>query len=289
MNQCALHFNKVNKFFAKQQVLCNLDWKIDYGKVIGLLGRNGAGKSTLLECALGLRKINSGMIKIFNESTEDLSDETRSRIGYVPQISELFEWLTVKQMLAHFKVFYPRWNDQKINALLRNWSIDENKKITYLSIGQKQKLSIIRALAHEPDLLILDEPVASLDPFARREFLKELINNVISYGTTVIFSTHILSDIERIAIDISFLKDGFIALEGRLDQLLESIFRIEGEREKIERLRLLDSPHSIISSLSSNYVILKIKPDDIEVLRTKNPELKIENMNLEDLFIEATR
>jgi len=289
MSPIALHFNKVNKSFAKKQILCDLEWKIDSGQVIGLLGRNGAGKSTLLECALGLRKINSGVIKIFNESSEDISEETRVRIGYVPQNPELFEWLTPKQMLAHFKVFYPRWNDQKVNALLRSWEIDEDKVIKHLSIGQKQKLSIIRALAHEPDLLIFDEPVASLDPWGRREFLKELVNNVISQGSTVIFSTHILSDLERIALDISFLKNGSIILEGKLDQLLENIFKIEGRKEDIGKLSLLNSPFSQILSINPNYVILKTKADYIETLHTENPTLKIENMSLEDLFIEVTQ
>jgi ABC-2 type transport system ATP-binding protein len=173
---------------------------------------------------LGLREVDYGSVIIFGENASMLSEEARARIGYVPQKSDLFEWLTPKQMLAYFKALYPRWNDTKVTALLARWGFDElmcNKPISKLSGGEKQRLSIIRALAHDPDLLILDEPVASLDPVGRREFLRELIDSVIERDTTVVFSTHILSDLERIALDVAFLKDGKIALQGPLDALLE--------------------------------------------------------------------
>ena len=216
--------NKVIKHFGSQLVLEGLDWQVAKGQVIGLLGRNGAGKSTLMECLLGLREIDGGSVSLYGEAVDRLSDTVRARIGYVPQKSELFGWMTPLQLLDYFRALYPRWNAAKVGALLDRWGIDtllRNKPISRLSGGEQQRLSIIRALAHEPELLVLDEPVSALDPAGRRAFLAELVDGVIERGTTVVFSTHILTDLERVALDVAFLKDGRIALQGQLDDLLE--------------------------------------------------------------------
>jgi ABC-2 type transport system ATP-binding protein len=214
----------VAKHFGSAIVLQGLDWEVRQGQVIGLLGRNGAGKSTLMECLLGLREPDAGSIALFGEDVTALSDASRARIGYVPQKSGLFEWMTPVQMLDYFKAMYPRWNGVKVEALLERWGFDAlmlGKPIGRLSGGEQQRLSIIRALAHDPELLVLDEPVSALDPAGRRAFLAELVDGVIERGTTVVFSTHILTDLERVALDVAFLKDGRIALQGQLDDLLE--------------------------------------------------------------------
>lgn len=192
MNAPPIHMNKVIKHFGSQLVLEGLDWQVAKGQVIGLLGRNGAGKSTLMECLLGLREIDGGSVSLYGEAVDRLSDTVRARIGYVPQKSELFGWMTPLQLLDYFRALYPRWNAAKVAALLDRWGIDtllRNKPISRLSGGEQQRLSIIRALAHEPELLVLDEPVSALDPAGRRAFLAELVDGVIERGTTVVFST----------------------------------------------------------------------------------------------------
>jgi ABC-2 type transport system ATP-binding protein len=225
MSAPVIAISSIDKYYGHRSVLTGLDWEVRPGQVVGLLGRNGAGKSTLIECLLGLRECDSGSVRIFGEDVANLSDVTRARIGYVPQQSGLFEWLTPRQMLDYFKALYPRWNDAKVGSLLARWGFDELKcarAISKLSGGEKQRLSIIRALAHEPELLVLDEPVAALDPVGRRDFLRELVEGVIERDTTVVFSTHILSDLERVALDLAFLKDGKITLQGGLDELMDS-------------------------------------------------------------------
>jgi len=220
-----VRLSSVAKRFGEHAVLDGLDWQILPGQIVGLLGRNGAGKSTLLECMLGLRELDRGSVTLFGEDVAALSEAARARIGYVPQKTDLFDWLTPDQLLDYFKAMYPRWNDAKVEGLLGRWGFGARLRRTpvkRLSGGEQQRLAIIRALAHDPDLLVLDEPVSALDPLGRRDFLRELVDGVIERGTTVVFSTHILSDLERVAFDLAFLKEGRIVLQGQADALLEN-------------------------------------------------------------------
>lgn len=281
--------SSISKHFGSATVLDKLDWQVMPGQVIGLLGRNGAGKSTLLECLLGLRETDSGSVRIYGEDVAGLSDATRARIGYVPQKSDLFEWMTPRQMLGYFKALYPRWNEAKVDALLERWGFDalmQTKPISKLSGGEQQRLSIIRALAHDPELLVLDEPVSALDPVGRRDFLRELIDGVIERGTTVVFSTHILSDLERVALDLAFLRDGKIALQGRLDELLEGARRVVGPGAlldgkplagELRRQRAADGTVSVVTHGGALGAL------------GKEAGVRVEPLSLEDLFIEVTQ
>ncbi|MFM2119618.1 MAG: hypothetical protein RL722_1086 [Pseudomonadota bacterium] len=214
--------------YGRQQVLQGLDCRLESGQVLGLLGRNGAGKTTLLEAALGLREPDAGAALVFGCPAGKLDDATRARIGYVPQQSNLFEWMSASQVLHYFRAFYPRWNEAKVEGLLSRWDIARDQPIARLSVGQQQRLSIIRVLAHEPDLLVLDEPVASLDPAGRRDFLQELVEQVSERGTTIVFSTHILSDLARVAVDVALLDGGRLSLQAPLDELLDEARRVRG-------------------------------------------------------------
>lgn len=225
----------LNLAYGALPVLKNLDWTLFQGQVVGLLGRNAAGKTTMLESLLGLRDIQQGTVNLFGTSVCKLDDTQRARLGYVPQRSDLFEAFTAEQLLNYFRSFYPRWNTTKVDGLLSRWDIPRTTQISKLSGGQQQRLSIIRALAHEPDLLVLDEPVASLDPAGRRDFLRELVDQVLDRGTTVVLSTHILSDLERVAFDVAFMRDGRIALQAPLDDLLEHSRQVSGPTEEVRQ------------------------------------------------------
>jgi ABC-2 type transport system ATP-binding protein len=279
-----VHVSSLCKSFGAQTILRSLDWDIAPGKVIGLLGRNGAGKSTLLECMLGLREVDGGSVTIYGDGVDNLADVTRARIGYVPQKSDLFEWLTPTQMLDYFKALYPHWNSAKVDNLLSRWGFDRmarNKTIRTLSGGEKQRLSIIRALAHDPQLLILDEPVSSLDPVGRRDFLRELIDDV--------FSTHILSDLERIALDVAFLKDGRIALQGELDDLLENARRIVGPADVLASIKVAGELRRRDDLSGSTSVIAYAAGPELNALTQPERGVRVETLSLEDLFVEVTQ
>jgi ABC-2 type transport system ATP-binding protein len=289
MNGPIVALKGISKSFGTQHILQGLDWNVAAGRVVGLLGRNGAGKSTLIECMLGLRETEAGSAALFGENVaQGLSEQARAGIGYVPQKSDLFDWLTPVQLLAYFRAQYPHWNEAKVNSLLERWlpASARNKAITQLSGGEKQRLSIIRALAHDPALLVLDEPVASLDPVGRRDFLRELIESVIERDTTVIFSTHILSDLERVAIDLAFLKDGRIALESPLDELLGSARRIIGAASELAALRVAGEISREQDPNGTMSIVARLNDAEAAALGGK---VRVENIGLEDLFVEVTK
>ena len=282
----------LSKTFEGKTVLKELNWQIAPGSIVGLLGRNGAGKSTLIECLLGLRDLDSGSSYLYGELAGKLSQQTRAKIGYVPQRSELFEWLTARQMLAYFQQLYPRWNEAKVNSLMQAWELPFDKTINKLSMGQMQRLSIIRALAHEPELLILDEPVSSLDPAGRRDFLRELIDRVIEKQTTIVFSTHILSDLERVAMDVAFLSQGRIVHQQALDDMMENTVRIFASQSVLEPLQLLALKTmqmvSANTAAGEGKLLAQFTPEQLRQLQTRQ-DMRIEKLSLEDLFIDMTR
>ncbi len=269
-----------------ETVLKGLDWQLLPGQVVGLLGRNGAGKTTLLETLLGLRDPQAGSVRVFGQDALRMDDTVRARIGYVPQHNDLFESFSATQLLAYFKSFYPRWNESRVEGLLSRWDIARDKPIRKLSGGQQQRLSIIRALAHEPDLLVLDEPVASLDPVGRRDFLRELVDQVLDRGTTVVFSTHILSDLERVAFNLAFLSDGRIALQAPLDELLEQVRAFTGSVAELAGLfaRLNAQPLKRTPLEGGRERVLARLPADAAL----PTNVAVERVNLDDLFTELT-
>jgi ABC-2 type transport system ATP-binding protein len=274
--------------YGAQPVLQGLDWQLQPGQVIGLLGRNGAGKTTLLETLLGLREPQSGSARLFDQPAARLDDAARARIGYVPQQNDLFEAFTPAQLLSYFKSFYPRWNEAKVEGLMSRWDIARDKPIAKLSGGQQQRLSIIRALAHEPDLLVLDEPVASLDPAGRRDFLRELVDQVLDRGTTVVFSTHILSDLERVAFNVAFMRQGRIALQSPLDELLDQVRAVTGASAEVQallaRLGLSALSRQPLAAGRERCLLRATQP-----LPALPAGLICEAVNLEDLFLELTQ
>lgn len=277
----------VHLAYGKQPVLAGVDWTLLPGQVVGLLGRNGAGKTTLLETLLGLREPQQGRVQVLGQAASALDDGARARLGYVPQQSDLFDWLTPRQLLDYFRSFYPRWNTAKVDGLMSRWEIDPHKRIARLSGGQQQRLSIVRALAHDPDLLVLDEPVASLDPAGRRDFLRELVEQVLDRGTTVVFSTHILSDLERVAFNLAFMGQGRIALQAPLDELMETTRRLVGEASLVERAargaQLLQR-----GDLHGGKQQALVRFASAEVLPASGAGLLVEPVGLDDLYLALT-
>lgn len=221
-NDIVIRLDKVCKSYGNKQVLKNIDLTIRKGTIMGLIGKNGAGKTTMIKALLGLLKLDSGKATVFGADSWDLPGEVKHRIGYVPQAVNIMDgWMSVKAILEYTSAFFNKWNEEKVSRLLKEWCIDPDTKLRSLSEGEKQKVAIVMAMGHDPELYIFDEPVASLDPVARRDFIKELIDLNLDSGSTMLFSTHITSDLERIAADVALLKDNEIKYTGELATLKE--------------------------------------------------------------------
>jgi ABC-2 type transport system ATP-binding protein len=212
-----IEIESASKRYGAIKALDSASFVIEDGEIWGLLGRNGAGKTTLMKSIVGLVRLNSGKICIGEENAWDLSPGMKERIGYAPQIPDLIDQMTARKMLAYTSAFYPTWDSELAERLISEWNLSADVKISTLSPGNVEKISIIIALCNQPDMLILDEPAASMDPEARRSFMKTIASLVRERKRTVLFSTHIVSDIERVADHIAIIDAGKILYAGSME------------------------------------------------------------------------
>ena len=222
-----ISITNLSKSYAGTRVLDALDWQVEQGDIVALLGKNGAGKSTLLESIMNLRQFEVGDLKLWDQHWKHLPQAQREKIGFVAQDTVGFEWMRVQEFLAYLGGFFPSWDAQYCDDLRERWNLDPKKKVGELSGGQTQILHVIQALSIKPELLVLDEPVAHLDPNMRRQFLSEMIDLVCEINLTVIFSSHIVSDLERVANKVALLKDGKIDFYHDIDTLKASIAHLK--------------------------------------------------------------
>jgi ABC-2 type transport system ATP-binding protein len=225
----AISLKDVSKSYGAKQALLGVSLEIEEGQIWGLLGRNAAGKSTLIKCLLGLAKPDSGSASVGGEDSWSFSPELKEKLGYSAQEPDLFGWMKAGRMAEHVGAFYRNWDQGLFERLAKEWRVDLAGRIDKMSPGERQKLSLLIALAPRPEILVLDEPASALDPEARRDFLKAVLDAAAERRGTVLFSTHITSDLERIADHVAVLRNGRMAFSGELDSLLE---RFEGNLEE---------------------------------------------------------
>lgn len=210
-------------------VLSHVNLRVPAGAVVGLVGRNGAGKSTLLRCLVGLTAPNAGRCVLLGAPALDLPDAVRERLGYGAQTPDLFDWLSGEQHLRRFSALYPGYDERRALMLAARLDLPLGVRASRLSGGDQQKLSVLLALSHDPDLLILDEPVASLDPIARRNFMRSLFERRAADAAprTVLISSHLLTDLERVVTHVAFLREGRLQLMDEWDALTEHVRLLE--------------------------------------------------------------
>lgn len=221
----AFAMRNVVKTFPEFQ-LGPLDLELEPGTVLGYVGPNGSGKTTTLHSLVGLLKTESGDIEIFGRPNDPNDPAWKLDIGYVGDVHRFYEGWSAARNLEFLSQFYPDWSDTLAADLARRFDLPLNKKARSLSSGNRVKLSLVGALAHSPKLLLFDEPTSGLDPVVRAEVLDVLFEVVESGDRAVFYSTHILSDISRLADDLAFLSDGKLLMRTAKDDLTDRWRRI---------------------------------------------------------------
>ena len=192
------------------------------GAVYGLVGANGAGKTTLIKHILGLLRAESGSVRVFGLDPVAEPVGVLSRIGYLSEENDIPGWMRVDELIRYSRAFYPAWDDAYAEELRQAFSLDPTAKINNLSKGQKARVGLLIALAYRPELLVLDEPSSGLDPIVRRDILGAVIRTIADEGRTVLFSSHLLGEVEQVADHVTMISQGRIALSAPLDTIKES-------------------------------------------------------------------
>jgi ABC-2 type transport system ATP-binding protein len=205
-----------------------LDLRIGQGSVFGLIGPNGAGKTTLLRLLMGLLRPEEGSARILQHDLWRAPRKVRSRIAYVAQAHQLHSWMTLEELSRYASHFYERWDAPYARTLASRWQLDWKRRVGQLSLGGQRKAALLLALACRPEVLLLDEPAAGLDPVMRRGLVDEILATVSSEaGCTVLFSTHLLEDLERIVDHIGSMDRGKLMISARLDDLQNTVRRVQ--------------------------------------------------------------
>ncbi len=218
--------NNLSKRFGGVQALDRVNLELPSGRIVGLLGANGCGKSTLLRHIVGLLRMEAGSCQTFGRSVTKLGPQEMSRIGYVHQEGELLNWMTVPQLIRYVAAYYPTWNVELERKFVEEFGVPLEARVGSLSPGQRQVLAVLLAIGFEPELLILDEPAAGLDPLSRQRFLNLLLDIIQAPGRTIVISSHILSDVEKVIDHVVIMDRGSILRDVSLDDLREEFCRV---------------------------------------------------------------
>ncbi len=209
----------LTKHFGKTAALQDVSLEVSRGGVYGLVGENGAGKTTLIKHLLGLLKPESGVVRVFGKDPVKQPEEVLAQIGYLSEDHDLPDWMRIHELLRYTKSFYPKWDDAYAQELMQTFELDPYAKIKHLSRGQRAQAGLLTALAHRPPLLLLDEPSSGLDAVVRRDILGAIIRTVAEEGRTVLFSSHLLDEVERVADRITMISRSRVVLCDSLEHI----------------------------------------------------------------------
>jgi ABC-2 type transport system ATP-binding protein len=221
----------ISRRFGVKLALDDVSFRVPAGSVVGLVGENGAGKTTLIKHILGLLKAQCGSVRVFGRDPVADPVGVLSRIGYLSEESDMPGWMRVRELIRYVAAFYPTWDADYAEQLRREFDLDPKAKVKLLSKGQRARAGLLTALAYRPDLLLLDEPSSGLDPIVRRDILGAIIRTIADEGRTVLFSSHLLSEVERVSDYVAMIRHGRILFCDALDRIKQSHARLTLEFE----------------------------------------------------------
>lgn len=206
--RAVVEIHNLSRRFGQKTALDDVSLTLPAGTVLGLVGENGAGKTTLIRHVMGLLKAEQGSVRVFGMDPVLEPVQVLSRIGYLSEEPDLPGWMRVHELIRYVAAFYPTWDAQYAAQLQKDFALDLSARIKHLSKGQRARAGLLCALAYRPDLLVLDEPSSGLDPIVRRDILSAIIRTIADEGRTVLFSSHLLSEVERVSDRIAMIKSG---------------------------------------------------------------------------------
>ncbi|MFT7667471.1 MAG: ABC-2 type transport system ATP-binding protein [Planctomycetota bacterium] len=272
--------------------LVGINLQVAPGEVVGLLGRNGAGKTTLIELLMGLYPADTGQVRLFGLDPREAPVEVKRRIGYVPDKLLLPESMSFERVIAFHRELFATWDEEFANQVIEDFGLKVNQRLGDMSKGQAQQAALVCAVSHKPELLLLDEPAAGLDPAARREFLEVTIRLLHEQETTILFSSHHMNDVERLAERVVMLDGGQVLLDDSIDRLKEEFsLALVTKDAGVSQENLMDL-EGCIRAREQNGVLRAVfsrnseKALDLLQPHLESDSVRCEALPLEELFVE---
>ena len=216
----------VTRRFAAKVALNDVSLTVEKGTVLGLVGENGSGKTTILKHVLGLLKPDQGAVRVFGLDPVTDPVPVLAQIGYLSEESDLPQWMRIDELMTYSHAFYPGWDDDYAEDLRKQFALERRSVLKNLSKGQRARAGLLVALAYRPELLLLDEPSAGLDPVVRRDILSAIIRTIADEGRTVLFSSHLLGEVERVSDRVVMIRNGALVFCDTLDAVKEGHWRV---------------------------------------------------------------
>ena len=274
----ALSATDLGKRYGRKWALSNCTLDIPEGRVVGLVGPNGAGKTTLLQLAVGLLSPSAGSVSVLGQKPAS-SAEQLGQIGFVAQDTPVYTGLSIEAHLRMGAALNSTWDEQLASRRIQDLGLDPSQRAGRLSGGQRAQLALTLAIAKRPSLLLLDEPVASLDPLARREFLAILMEVVAEHHVSVILSSHLVADLERVCDYLVVLAASRVQVGGDIDELLSTHHRLVGTPRDLDNLP--ETVHVIESSSTDRQTTVTVRSVD----PIMDPAWSVESLTMEDLVL----
>jgi len=278
--------------FGKFEAVKGVSLRVPKGTVFGLLGVNGAGKSTIIKMIMGHLRPTRGEVSILGRALGEDLIEIRKRVAYVSENRYLYEWMTVAESISFTRAFHETWDDKKAADLLKRFSLPPEKKVRQLSRGNRARLCLLLALSFNPELIVLDEPTSGLDPIVRRDFIENIVSEIAEEGRTVLFSSHIVEEVERVADYVGVMDEGALLMVSTIDDIKLSYKRVRyatnGTRPEVAGV-----PGVVMVENGRHEQVLTVHGFGDETLQllgergVKNPEVL--PISLEDIFVNKVR
>ncbi|MHC4950916.1 MAG: ABC transporter ATP-binding protein [Planctomycetota bacterium] len=293
MQDIIIQTRQLTKYYGKTLALDHLDLQVPRGCIYGFLGRNGSGKTTAIKLMLGLLRPTTGSASVLGCDSQSLTPETRGQIGYVTEGHRLYRWMKIGALEKFQKAFFPdRWNSGLFDEMLGFFDLSKKQKIKSLSNGQRAQVSLALTMAPDPDVMIMDDPTLGLDVVIRRQFLEGMIHLIQKKGKTILFSSHILGDVERVADRIAVIEQGVLRADCTLDEFRQKIRKVHFVFED-HIPETIDIPGLLHKRQNHNHMELTlVGTTDAQIQQAVETagakEYKMVELNLEDQFIEFT-